>query len=154
MALKDVTKARTNTEIPTGPMADIAFLLIVFFMLTATFSATRGLDFKLPKEDENKSIEAWESVYIKILPDESLIIDKQPMSIEAIEGYLRPILMRNAQKPVIIHTTPDAPYGRMMEVFDKMREIEDHFQDEGLIKYINISLPTEREIEQRMEILG
>ena len=33
-------------------MADIAFLLIVYFMVTTTFAATRGLDFSLPPEDD------------------------------------------------------------------------------------------------------
>ena len=37
-----------GSEIPTSSMADIAFLLIIFFMVTAVFSATKGLAFRLP----------------------------------------------------------------------------------------------------------
>lgn len=44
---------RTNDEIPTSSMADIAFLLIIYFMVTATFTATRGLDLEMPAEQEN-----------------------------------------------------------------------------------------------------
>ena len=41
------TKKTVNDEIPTASMADITFLLIIFFMVTNTFAATRGLDFAL-----------------------------------------------------------------------------------------------------------
>lgn len=33
-----------SSEIPTASMADIAFLLVIYFMLTITFAATQGLD--------------------------------------------------------------------------------------------------------------
>ena len=46
-------------------MADIAFLLIIFFMVTAVFSATKGLEFKLPKDDD-KPPEQEEAVFIKV----------------------------------------------------------------------------------------
>ena len=46
---------RPDDEIPTSSMADIAFLLIVFFMVTTTFTATRGLDFALPEDDDDPS---------------------------------------------------------------------------------------------------
>ena len=38
---------KPEDEIPTSTMADIAFLLIIYFMVTTTFAATRGLDFSL-----------------------------------------------------------------------------------------------------------
>jgi len=54
-----------SDEIPTSSMADITFLLIIFFMVTSTFAATRGLDFALPKDDKNPPIiEKEESVLV------------------------------------------------------------------------------------------
>ena len=48
-----VDKKKSEPEIPTASMADIAFLLIVFFMITSVFSVTRGIEFQLPKNDTN-----------------------------------------------------------------------------------------------------
>ena len=48
-----VEKRHAEPEIPTASMADIAFLLIVFFMITSVFSVTRGLEFQLPKNDDS-----------------------------------------------------------------------------------------------------
>ena len=41
-------RLRPQAEVPTSSMADIAFLLIVFFMLTAVFATTEGLQFEYP----------------------------------------------------------------------------------------------------------
>lgn len=51
--------------IPTSSMADIAFLLIIYFMVTTTFAATRGLDFRLPNTGEVVTIDRVDSVHVE-----------------------------------------------------------------------------------------
>ncbi len=134
-----------SDEIPTSSMADIAFLLIIYFMITTTFAATRGLDWALPQEEDTPpEVEKEEAVLIEILPSGELMVDQNPMEKSEIMDYLLPKLERNPQKPVIIKPDPNAPYGRMVEVFDELRQGE---QDAELVKKINISIPTQREIE-------
>ena len=137
------TKRNVSEEIPTSSMADIAFLLIIYFMITTTFAATRGLDWALPQEDDSPpEVEKEEAVLVEILPSGDLLVDGDPMTEADIMDYLRPKLERNPQKPVIIRPDPNAPYGRMVDVFDTLRQGE----QEDNIK-INISIPTQREIE-------
>ncbi len=150
-------------EIPTSSMADIAFLLIIFFMVTAVFSATKGLEFKLPsKEDDSKPPETEEAVFIKVAADGSVSVDCKPMKISDILGYLEPKLTRDAQKPVILYTDPYATYQSMISVYDVLvvPEREDNLaRDEGRpLKYgwkvSNISVPTQSEIEDYIGIFG
>ncbi len=159
---------RPSDEIPTSSMADIAFLLIVYFMVTTTFAATRGLDFALPKDDDTPPIvEKEESVLIEIRPTGDVFVDQQPMETTEIFEYLKPKLERNPKKPVIIKPDPEAPYGNMVGVFDTLRrikiktegtavtvyqttlkEITEAAEEElDLGKDINVSIPTQREIE-------
>ena len=80
-----IGRKKEETEIPTASMADIAFLLIIFFMVTTVFSATKGLDFKLPKdEEENLESETIEAAYIKVLPGGSVMVDRQPMELDQV----------------------------------------------------------------------
>ena len=66
-------------EIPTSSMADIAFLLIIFFMVTAVFSATKGLEFTLPSNaDDNRQAESEEAVFIKVAADGSVSVARGP----------------------------------------------------------------------------
>lgn len=140
-----LSQNQPDDEIPTSSMADIAFLLIVYFMVTTTFAATRGLDFSLPKDDDQPPIvEKEDSVLIEILPNGQLLIDQKPMELHEILDYLGPKLERNPKKPVILKPEPESPYGHMVEVFDVLRQGKETL---GLEKEINISIPTQREIE-------
>lgn len=136
-------KRRGDEEIPTSSMADIAFLLIIYFMVTTTFAATRGLDFALPEdEDQPPEIEKEESVLIEIRPSGDIVVDGKPMELSELLDYLKPKLERNPLKPVIIRPDPEAPYGYMVDVFDELRQGE-----EKGIEVRNISIPTQREID-------
>lgn len=137
-------ETKVTDEIPTASMADIAFLLIIYFMITTTFAATQGLDFQLPKEqDDTPLVEKEESVLIEIEPSGQLIVDGRPMALEDILVYLKPKLERDALKPVIIRPAPESPYGYMVDVFDELRQ----GQEKIGIPVRNISIPTQREIE-------
>jgi biopolymer transport protein ExbD len=135
---------RVSDEIPTSSMADIAFLLIIYFMVTTTFAATRGLDFALPKEeDQPPVVEKEESVLIEIQPSGELLVDQRPMQLSEVLDYLEPKLEVNPRKPVIIRPDGSAPYGAMVDVYDELRQ----GADRG-VEVKNISIPTQREIDR------
>lgn len=150
-------------EIPTSSMADIAFLLIIFFMVTAVFSATKGLEFKLPSnEDDNRKAETEEAVFIQVAADGSISVDCKPMEVSDILDYLGPKLKRDAQKPVILYTDPFASYQSMISVYDVLLvpEREDNLLREKNLppkygwKVKNISVPTQSEIQDYIDIFG
>lgn len=139
-----IKRRDVDDEIPTASMADIAFLLIIYFMVTTTFTATRGLDFAPPKDDDNPPmIEKEDSVLIEIQPRGDLVVDQKPMELDALIDYLKPKLDRNPAKPVIIRPDPAAPYGAMVDVMDELRQ----GKEKGLKEEVRISLPTQREID-------
>jgi len=129
----------TGAGIPTSSMADIAFLLIIFFMLTAVFVTTRGLQFNLPEDDPTQlDVQPEEATHIKILGEGQYLVDKTPMTLEQMGGYIEMKMEQSPEKPVIIQTQPNVPYFVMIEVFD-------------LLKYLqvaHISIPTGTEIER------
>lgn len=136
-------KRTVSDEIPTSSMADITFLLIIFFMVTNTFAATRGLDFALPKDEKATQIEKEDSVLISIRPGGSLEVDGKAMRLEQVLDYLKPKLERNPSKPVIIRPEPEATYGDMVRVYDVLRRGKDNG-----VEVKNITIPTQREIDQ------
>jgi biopolymer transport protein ExbD len=139
-----IGRPRVSDEIPTSSMADIAFLLIIYFMVTTTFTATRGLDFALPEEDDTPPvIEKEDSVLIEITPSGELIVDQRSMPLAEVLDYLRPKLEVNPKKPVIIRPDPSSAYKHMVAVLDELRQAP----EKGFEEEIRISIPTQREIE-------
>lgn len=131
------------SEIPTSSMADIAFLLVIYFMLTITFAATQGLDLSLPRETEEPVvIDPVESVLVEVLGRGHLVVDGREMGLWGLLPYLAPKLRRNPAKPVIVRPASNAPYGAAVDVLDELRQGKARL---GLAEEIRIALPTKRE---------
>ncbi|MBN2053868.1 biopolymer transporter ExbD [bacterium] len=124
--MKFRTKAKVNSEIPTSSMSDIAFLLIIFFMVTTAFAARKGIDFRLPKQDSQEDVvettDGINAVHIHILESGRLMIDQRPANLADIQPYLMPKLAVNPHKFVIIQTDYTATYGDMIDVLDELKQ--------------------------------
>ena len=137
MNLRD--RHRSAAEIPTSSMADIAFLLIIFFMLTAVFATTEGLEFDLPEDDPTQlDVQPEEAIHIKIIGEGQHVVDKTPMTLEEMGGYIQMKMQQNSDKPVIIQTEANVPYFVMIDVFDVLK----------VLQVQNISIPTQTEVER------
>lgn len=149
---------KVEAEISSASMADIAFLLIIFFMVTAVFSATKGLDFKLPSDDETQtSTEEEEAIFFKVLEDGTFLMDKQPATLADIPDYVVPKLQRWPDKPVIIYARPEAPYQTLVSIYDELVKLAKSEEDGGyglLSKPPNISIPTQSEINEYVALFG
>jgi biopolymer transport protein ExbD len=137
---------KEEPEIPTASMADIAFLLIVFFMLTTVFSANKGIEHVLPQneppEEEQKPEEA---IYIHIFVENTFDMDGKSYSMDQareVYEYVYGKVQQNATKPVIIHTNPQAPYGSMIAILDQIKMVE---VDIG--RPVSLTIPTKDEAE-------
>ncbi|RMG43561.1 MAG: biopolymer transporter ExbD [Acidobacteria bacterium] len=156
MEIRDKVK-RPEAEISSASMADIAFLLIIFFMVTAVFSATKGLDFKLPKEEQqNRAVEEEEAIFFKVLEDGSFLMDCRPATLDEVLPYIAPKLERWPDKPIIIYTRPDAPYKAMVNVYDVLMQSTQPVEKGGLglKKVPNISIPTQTEVREYERLFG
>ncbi len=137
-----VKKYREEAEIPTASMADIAFLLIVFFMLTTVFTANKGIEYGIPKKEKNATIKPEESIYIHIKKDGYYVDFKKFDSIDEISGYIESKMEKtNFKKPVVIRTDPDVNFQKTVTILDLLNQIG--------VK--NISIPTEEEIREWKE---
>jgi biopolymer transport protein ExbD len=139
MLMRVNRRPQDKPEIYTGSMADISFLLIIFFMLTMVFSATKGLNFRqdeAPKEIE--VIEPQEAIDVRVTNNGTLRVDGKPMALAELLPYIKPKLDANPDKPVILRTDAKASYGAMMIVFDELRSAP----EKAKFDIPNIAIPT------------
>jgi biopolymer transport protein ExbD len=143
-------RKKDEAEIPTASMADIAFLLVIYFMVTTVFSSTKGMQFELPKEEEQEATQAEESIYVEVLPSGGLRVDGRPMALDAILDYIVPKLRINQRKPVILHPEANTPYEEMIKVYDELMasKIKKGFE------ITTVVIPTQREIQEYIELFG
>jgi biopolymer transport protein ExbD len=133
-----IVRRTVPAEIPTASMADVAFLLIIFFLVASFYSVTRGIQFSLPKHDEAAlTAEPEAAVLIEIASNGALTVDSRPMPLTQLRNYLIPRLRNNPMKSVILQTSLDASYEHMTDVFDELRSV-------GVQ---NLVIPTSTELE-------
>lgn len=133
---------QSKAEVFTGTMADVSFLLIIFFMITAAFSVSMGIDFALdePPEDD-QAVEPWEAVDVHVQVDGTLEVDGQAMAFDRLLPYVRSKLEKNPKKPVILRSEPETTYGAMIRVLDELRQSNERLG----FDIPNLAIPTFRE---------
>lgn len=137
---------KTPPEIPTSSMADIAFLLIVFFMVTTVFSANKGMDHILPPEQDPGEPE--DAILIKVTDSGTFLMDRQPFTMDQVARiypYVLSKLQSNRNKPVIITADGQASYGDMVSALDMVKVLEADLaaQSPGYALSLTIATKTE-----------
>ena len=113
-------------RIPTSSTADIAFLLLVFFLVTTVFPKDAGLSLVLPQGVT--PVNPTNVIHLLIEPSGMVGIrwgaseNTQPVRTQDISDLWRRQAAQNPNLIAAIGTHPDASYGRMIDVLDQLTE--------------------------------
>lgn len=114
-------KSRLSTEsaVPMAAMADIAFLLIVFFMLTSTFAKDTGLDISLPTAQTSQDLPKRD-ITVHITRSGEVHINRTviPADPRQIIAALREAFSDESVRSVTIRGDQGVPYGAVVRVMD------------------------------------
>jgi biopolymer transport protein ExbD len=120
------TRVRARVEVPTSSLADIAFLLLIFFLVTTVFDEEKGLQLTLP---DPTTIEVSPENLLHLLARADGIVEvRVGTSPNAARVGPREIgrIWRDAvaDRPGLIaavHVEPEATYRRMVDVLDELQ---------------------------------
>jgi len=102
-------KRRLNSEVNAGSMADIAFLLLIFFLVTTQIDFDKGILVKLPAWEENQEITplADNNVFsIKVNRENQLLVEGELGNIDAIRHQVKEFVI-NPQKKANLSSAPN-----------------------------------------------
>lgn len=126
MAVLNNKKSKVSDEVPSSSMADIAFLLLIFFLVTTTFPKDKGLAIVLPEESEVVEISQKNILHIIIMPNGIVDIKRgesqqvQQVRPSEVEGLWRQDVAQNNNLIAAVKTHPDAAYKYMIDVLDAL----------------------------------
>jgi len=116
-------KTKLEAAIPTASMADIAFLLIIFFMTTTIFATEAGLTIVLPEKGE-VPIKGKNLLTLLVNKDGVIKIEDESISLEQVRPFIQEKLAANDSLVISLKTARQCRYGRMVEVFDQLKLAE------------------------------
>jgi biopolymer transport protein ExbD len=127
MAVLNQKKSKVSDEIPSSSMADIAFLLLIFFLVTTVFPKDKGLPIVLPEASETVAINQQNILFLLIQPNGVVEVKRgesqqiQQMRPADIDGLWRQESAQNENLIAAVKTHPDAPYRFMVDVLDALQ---------------------------------
>jgi biopolymer transport protein ExbD len=119
-----IRRADKKTEIPTASTADIAFLLILFFMVTTVFRATTlHLQYTLPKAKSTERILMRRNVaYVWVDENSKIYIDDSVVREDMIASRIAPKIWENPDLIAILNVDEAVSYGIVDVILDQLKE--------------------------------
>ncbi|MFO7607621.1 MAG: biopolymer transporter ExbD [Candidatus Krumholzibacteriia bacterium] len=126
MGLMKKRKKGALGEMTMSSTSDVAFLLLIFFIVTTIFAAEQGLTLVLPgkqkEEDDTVRVAEKNIATLFVQADNSITLDKRPITVNQIKLAIEDRLMANPTKLVVVlKVHPEADYGRMVACLDELR---------------------------------
>ena len=111
-------------EFQAASMADLAFLLLVFFVVTTTFAVEeRGIPLVMPGRAPTAAarVEASNVLEIRALAGGRLEAQGRPVALSSVRALIVQRLAANPELVVLLTTQRNAEYGLMVDVLDEIK---------------------------------
>jgi biopolymer transport protein ExbD len=113
---------RRVPDIPAASLADIAFLLLIFFLITAAITTVRGFHLTLPaEEDKGMILLRQEVLLVRLANDASLTVDGQAVEGRVLAAFLEEQKKERTHLSVILEVARACPYGEFARAAHQIR---------------------------------
>ncbi len=110
-----------GVSIELTPLVDIIFLLLIFFLLTTTFSKSGIFKVELPEASASKNSAAYDVFKIIITEDGVIVVDNEEYSLTELKEKIKKEGIIESKRPVVVFADEGAKHGRVIEVLDMLK---------------------------------
>jgi biopolymer transport protein ExbD len=110
-------------EINITPMLDLAYVLLVIFIIMTTASV-QGIKVNLPKASAAPSLAKPSTKAITVTAEGRIFLDAYPVTIDELETMLRNHKAANPDFPVVVKGDAQVQYEKVIEVLDLLGRLE------------------------------
>ena len=109
-------------EIPTSSMADIAFLLLIFFLVTTTIDMDKGLGMVLPAEGEELEINKKNILNCLINSTGNVLLGGEGVEIKNLSRTIRQKIAENDKLVISVKAHKASSYKDYVRVIDQLKQ--------------------------------
>jgi len=117
-------KKHREGEIPTGSFSDIAFLLIIYFLIATTLIKVKSFQPDIPTGETSTQQQQDETPTIYLRGDQ-MLFGENPVDLNELSARLDALDLEEKepeQRIIMLETTSDTPYQRFFEVMAVIRD--------------------------------
>ena len=102
-------------------MADIAFLLLIFFLVTTTIDIDKGLGIVLPAEGEELEIKKTNILNCLINSQGNVLLGGEPLALKDVNKEIRRRLAENHPLTISVKAHTKTKYGDYVSLIDQLK---------------------------------
>ena len=113
-----------ENEINLTPMLDVVFIMLIFFIVTATFIRETGIDAQRPDQNEKPQVVQEKGAILIIIDNnDDLWIDGRIVDERAVRANIQRMYAENPERPVVIQAEPESSTAALVGVMDASRQV-------------------------------
>ncbi len=113
-------RSRDQSEVNLTPMLDVVFIMLIFFIVTASFVKEAGIDVTRPSASTAERKERG-NIMVAITASDQIWIDRRPVDPRSIRANIERLHAENPQGSVIIQADENSKNGLLVRVMDAAR---------------------------------
>jgi biopolymer transport protein ExbD len=117
-------REKEHLEINLVPMIDVMLVILIFLMITTTYSRYTELQINLPAADAEKQLERASEVAVLVNAQGQYVVNRTPvafLSIEQLAGELKRASGGRADPVVVVSADANAPHQSVVRVMEAAR---------------------------------
>ncbi len=126
-------RKRSKIVINITSLIDVIFLLLIFFLVTSTFSEQPGLKIELPRAASSEPREV-ENLILSVTREGNLHLNQQPVERGDLSGLLAAAARKQDDPTLILKADREVSYGLVVELMDISHQA-------GLKKIVALTVP-------------
>jgi biopolymer transport protein ExbD len=114
-------KEEDEAEINMTPMLDVVFIMLIFFIVTASFVKESGIDVNRP-DASTATVKERGNILIAITESNQIWIDRRQVDVRSVRANIERLHAENPQGSIVIQADKNSKNGLLVQVMDSARQ--------------------------------
>ena len=111
-----------GAEIDLTPMLDVVFIMLIFFIVVASFIKEAGVEVNRPDDNQQTDPEDSISIVVEVAADNQIWMENRRVDVRAVRANIQRLLAEDPEAPVTAKVEKGAEAGVVVDVADAARE--------------------------------
>ena len=119
--IASIEQEQDENEINLTPMLDVVFIMLIFFIVTATFIRETGLDVNRPDTPEAQVVQEEGAILVIIDDTDDIWIDNRIVDPRAVRANVERLHAEDPERPVVVQAGRTSSANTLVTVMDASR---------------------------------